>query len=168
MRPVVTAAVLVLLWVGGCSEPAAEGPEGSVVVSFGDREVGDREVVAEVAATPSERGRGLQHRDHLPRDAGMLFLFPERREGGFWMKDTLIPLSIAFLREDGREGDVARYEVVAILDMEPCEADPCPSYEPGLPYDAALEVNQSWFAEAGVEVGDRARVEGRDGAGRNG
>lgn len=163
MRPVVTAAVLVLLWVGGCSEPAAEGPEGSVVVSFGDREV-----VAEVAATPSERQRGLQHREHLPRDAGMLFLFPELREGGFWMKDTLIPLSIAFLREDGRKGDVARYEVVAILDMEPCEADPCPSYEPGLPYDAALEVNQSWFAEAGVEVGDQARVEGRGGAGGGG
>lgn len=125
------------------------GVRDSVTVDFGDARV-----TAEVADTPEERRRGLMGRTSLEADTGMLFLFEESTSGGFWMKDTLIPLSIAFMRS--AEG--AGFRVVAILEMEPCEADPCPTYEPGTSYDAALEVNQGWFAETGVGVGDEATV----------
>jgi uncharacterized membrane protein (UPF0127 family) len=72
------------------------------------------------------------------------------------MKDTLIPLSFAFLEE--RDED--RYRVLEILDMEPCVEDPCPLYDPGIAYDAALEVNQGWFERARVGPGAEARIEG--------
>lgn len=95
-----------------------------------------------VADTPELRQRGLTGVESLPQEAGMLFLFPEDTQSGFWMKDTLIPLSIAFLGADGT--------VLAVLDMEPCEADPCPTYSPGVSYRAALEVNQGRFDDLGL------------------
>ena len=79
----------------------------------------------EVADTQEEREVGLMNRESLPADAGMIFVF-EEDTGGFWMKDTLIPLSIAFAAADGT--------IVSILDMDPCEADPCEIYDPGVPY----------------------------------
>ena len=66
------------------------------------------------------------------------------------MKDTLIPLSIAFWDEDGR--------IVGIQDMEPCTADPCPTYGSPEPYVGALEVNQGFFDEHGVVIGDRIEL----------
>lgn len=95
-----------------------------------------------VADTPELRQRGLTGVEDLPQEAGMLFLFPQDTSNGFWMKDTLIPLSIAFLAADGT--------VLAVLDMEPCEADPCPTYRPGVSYRAALEVNQGRFDDLGL------------------
>jgi uncharacterized membrane protein (UPF0127 family) len=63
------------------------------------------------------------------------------------MKDTLIPLSIAFWGDDGT--------VLAILEMDPCTANPCPTYAPGMAYMYALEMNAGWFHEHRVEIGDR-------------
>lgn len=128
---------------------ATPGVLDEVVVEFDGARV-----TAEVADTAEERRRGLMGREELAPDAGMLFLFEGPSSGGFWMKDTLVPLSIAFLRSV----DGSRFRVVSILEMEPCEADPCPTYDPETTYDAALEVDQGWFAEAGVEVGAEARV----------
>ena len=91
------------------------------------------------------------HRESLPEDAGMIFLFEEEITGGFWMKNTLIPLSIAFVGADG--------EILRILDMEPCAADPCEIYDPGVAYASALEVNQGAFASWGVEEGDLLTLE---------
>jgi uncharacterized membrane protein (UPF0127 family) len=125
-------------------------PLDTVEVAFGPRAV-----VAEVADEHEERILGLMHRPTLGDDAGMLFVFPAKSSGGFWMKNTLIPLSIAYM---GRTDDDS-FEVLAILDMEPCTADPCPSYPPGLTYDATLEVNQGWFDDAGVAAGDEARLD---------
>lgn len=107
-------------------------------------------VNAEVADTPERQQLGLMHRTELADDAGMVFLFFQDTSAGFWMKNTLIPLSIAFFEGNG--------EIVALLDMEPCETDPCPTYEPGATYRGALEVNQGAFEEWGVEVGDIVRV----------
>ena len=106
----------------------------------------------EIAENEDQRAHGLMERSHLPADAGMMFLYPERQEptAGFWMYRTLIPLDIAFLDDDGR--------IVAIRAMEPC-ASPnprvCRIYEPGVPYRSALEVNRGYFARHGVELGDR-------------
>jgi uncharacterized protein len=100
----------------------------------------------EVAATDEERARGLMHRKSLDDDAGMLFLFFEPTSSGFWMKNTLIPLSIAFFDRDG--------EILKILDMTPCKTESCPLYYPHVEYFGALEVNRGAFDDWGVEEGD--------------
>jgi uncharacterized protein len=102
------------------------------------------------AHTPDRRRRGLMERTELPREAGMVFRYPADSESGFWMKNTLIPLSIAYFDADG--------VVHTVLDMEPCEADPCPSYPPGAPFRGALEVNQGFFADIGLEPGWRVEL----------
>lgn len=104
-------------------------------------------VTVEVADTPEERRIGLMFRDELAADAGMLFVYDAPATGGLWMKDTIIPLSAAFLDESGR--------IVALVDMEPCTADPCPRYAPNAAYRGALEVNLGAFEDWGVAVGDR-------------
>jgi uncharacterized membrane protein (UPF0127 family) len=105
---------------------------------------GGATIEAKVADQPDRRQQGLMHVPELPDGVGMLFLFEEPRTGGFWMKNTLVPLDIAYLR-DG--------EVVSVMQMEPCEEDPCPTYDPGVEYDAAVEVAQGTLAEAGIEEG---------------
>jgi len=89
-------------------------------------------------------------RTRLDDDAGMLFQWSDDTNASFWMKDTLIPLSIAFVSAEGR--------VLALLDMDPCRADPCPVYYPHVSYRTALEVKQGAFARWGVRIGDRARL----------
>ena len=106
-------------------------------------------VRVEVADSPIERERGLMDRTSLDADGGMVFLFDD--EGGavtarFWMKDTRIPLSIAFWDAQG--------SILAIHDMDPCAADPCPTYGAPAPYVGALEVDQGFFDEHEIHVGD--------------
>ena len=126
-------------------------PEATGPVVLIETSAGEVVVPVEVADSQDEREVGLMNRESLAADAGMLFLFDDDTAGGFWMKNTLIPLSIAFADADGT--------IVSILDMEPCEADPCEIYDPGVPYRSALEVNQGAFADWGVEVGDRLTLE---------
>jgi hypothetical protein len=124
------------------TEPEQSGPVVLLETAGGEEVV----VRVEVADTDDERQVGLMNRESLPEDAGMIFLFDEDVSGGFWMKNTLIPLSIAFADANGT--------IVRILDMEPCETDPCPTYEPGVFYRSALEVNQGAFEDWGVAEGD--------------
>jgi uncharacterized membrane protein (UPF0127 family) len=105
----------------------------------------------EIADSDEERRVGLMNRESLSEDAGMIFLFPRDTRGGFWMKDTLVPLSIAFVDRGG--------EILRILDMEPCRADPCRVYDPGVAFRSALEVNRGAFERWGVEEGDRLTLE---------
>lgn len=128
------------------SEGEAEGPRVLI-----ETDAGEVEVAVEVADDDGERQVGLMNRESLPADAGMIFLFEADSSGGFWMKNTLIPLSIAFVDSGGT--------ILRILDMEPCEADPCEIYDPGVFYRSALEVNQGAFDRLGVEEGDRLRLE---------
>jgi uncharacterized protein len=91
--------------------------------------------------------QGLMGRRSLAPDAGMLFVFPRPTRAAFWTKDTLLPLSIAFVDARGR--------IVRILDMAPCRAEPCPLYRSGVPVKSALEVNRGAFARWGVHRGAR-------------
>lgn len=107
-----------------------------------------------VADSSARRQHGLMEVAELPDGVGMLFVGYDRdRTGGFWMKDTLVPLTIAYLAEDGT--------IVDLVDMAPCEADPCPSYPPDASYRSALEVRQGWFAEH--DIGEGAVVHRRQG-----
>lgn len=147
MRPRLALSVLMLVCLASCS--GGNDVEGPRVVI--ETRAGEQEVAVEVADTNAERQRGLMERTSLAADAGMVFLFPSETSGGFWMKNTLIPLSIAFYDADGR--------IVRILDMEPCRGDPCPVYDPGVAYVGALEVNQGAFRRWNVSEGDRLRLE---------
>jgi uncharacterized membrane protein (UPF0127 family) len=85
----------------------------------------------ELALTPSQRSLGLMHRRRAPAD-GMLFVFPVDTTGGFWMKNTLVPLTIVFFDRDGQR--------VRRLSMTPCRTTSCPVYDPGRRYRFALEL----------------------------
>lgn len=101
----------------------------------------------EVAADPASRARGLMEREQVPPGTGMVFLYPDDVAEAFWMKNTLVPLSIAFVAADGR--------VVSVAEMTPCKADPCPSYAPAGPYRYAVELAAGSFGAAGVGPGAR-------------
>lgn len=104
---------------------------------------------AEIAADDPARTRGLMAREELGENEGMLFVFDGERTLNFIMDNTLLPLSIAYIDAEGR--------IVDIQDMEPLSDESYPSAEPA---QYALEVNQGFFAERGVEVGDRVRLPG--------
>jgi uncharacterized protein len=102
----------------------------------------------EVANTSALRSRGLMQRTRVPRD-GMLFVFPETTTGGFWMKNTLVPLTIVFFDSAGKR--------VRKLSMTPCRKDPCPIYDPGRPYRFALELRAS-DTRRGLTIGPRTAL----------
>jgi uncharacterized protein len=104
-------------------------------------------VSLEVAADEAARERGLSNRGELPSGTGMAFLFPGDTTVAFWMKDTLVPLQIAFVAADGR--------VVGLFEMSPCRAGPCPTYAPARPYRYAVELPSGAFTAAGIREGDR-------------
>ena len=104
-------------------------------------------LTVEIADTPDRRALGLMNRESLPDDAGMLFVWPEDTASGFWMKDTLVPLSVAFIDADGK--------IVDIQDLEPL--DETLHHSPA-PYRYAVEANQGWFAEHGISPGDTATL----------
>jgi uncharacterized membrane protein (UPF0127 family) len=102
----------------------------------------------EVADTAASRAQGLMNRTRLPEDAGMLFIFEETGNWGFWMKNTLIPLSIAFIGPDWR--------IVDVVDMAVADdpkTGPFPIYQSQKPFKYALEVNQGYFKRKGLGIG---------------
>ena len=102
---------------------------------------------AQVAARPDERMTGLMHRKSMPQHEGMLFVFEQPSQQCFWMKNTLLPLSIAFIADDGR--------IVNIDEMAPQTLDSHCSKEP---VRYVLEMNTGWFARKGIKAG--AKLEG--------
>jgi uncharacterized membrane protein (UPF0127 family) len=101
-------------------------------------------VRAEVVSDPGTRAQGLMYRKSMAQNAGMLFIFDEAAVHCMWMKNTLIPLSVAFIDDRGA--------IVNIADMEPqTEASHCAAQ----PVRYALEMNRGWFASRGVKPGNR-------------
>ncbi len=138
LSPVRTALAMLLLLLTCCGrDPGGARLEVHPLV------VGNQRIRVEVAATAADRHRGLMHRTSLPEDDGMLFMFPVEKMRGFWMKDTPLPLSIAFADAGG--------QIVHIAELEPHSTDPVWS---GRPAKLALEMNRGWFARRGVFVGD--------------
>ena len=106
----------------------------------------DKEIWVEVAKTPTERAKGLMGRKHLGPEEGMFFVFETEDYHSFWMKDTLIPPSIAFIDKSGR--------IVRITDMKPLSLA---SHTPPVPVLYALEMKKGWFSANGIKVGDILR-----------
>lgn len=100
-------------------------------------------LTVEVAATPAARSQGLMFRESLPEDHGMLFIWPREQWIAMWMKNTAIPLSVAFIDRE--------FRILNIADMEPFSTQRHASSAPAL---FALEVQRGWFARHGVGAGD--------------
>ena len=132
MRALFLVAALVPAAVSGQQNPVAEITAGMYRIR------------AEVVADYATRARGLMHRQALPQNAGMLFIFDDHAIHCMWMKNTLIPLSVAFIDDRGA--------IVNIADMEPhSEASHCAAQ----PMKYALEMNRGWFAARGIQPGAR-------------
>jgi uncharacterized membrane protein (UPF0127 family) len=147
-----TTAAAALAQSQGTSQveaPAATGTEVSPlpVLTIIDSAGEMVPVEVEIADTEAERQTGLMGRTVLPQDAGMLFVFEGEQPLSFWMKDTFIPLSIAYIDAQGR--------IVDIQDMQPLDEIPHLSASPA---QYALEVNQGFFEDRGITVGDTVEL----------
>jgi hypothetical protein len=111
--------------------------------------VNGEQLLVEIAATPPQRSCGLSFRVHLPANHGMLFVYPDVGIREFWMKDTRIPLDIAFLAQGG--------QIVEIYQMSP--ADPEYRYRSVQPVAFALEVAGGWFEAHDVHIGDAITIQ---------
>ena len=98
----------------------------------------------QVAATPEQRQIGLMFRKDMPQHEGMIFIFDQPAQQCFWMKNTLLPLSAAFIADDGT--------IVNIEDMKPLVLD---SHCSAKPVRYVLEMNKGWFAKKGVQAGSK-------------
>jgi len=141
----VTPYILVAMLVGSAIFFAISC-KGSTVAFSNDGHVASLNV--EVASTPSERAEGLMGRKALAVDSGMLFDFGGDANAAFYMKNTSIPLSIAFIDSSGK--------VLSIRDMKPFDLTPI---EPPGTYRYAIEVNQGWFAGHGIKPGVTATID---------
>jgi uncharacterized protein len=118
-----------------------------------DLQIKGHKLKAEVAADNNSRTIGLMNRFSLKPDHGMLFVFEQSQPQAFWMRNTFVPLSIAYLDSKG--------VIVNIEDMKPRDESTHPSAAPAM---FALEMKQGWFKERGIAAGDA--LEGLDKAGR--
>ncbi|MCK5460627.1 DUF192 domain-containing protein [Candidatus Gracilibacteria bacterium] len=111
-------------------------------------EIGGETFLVEVVDTPQERRDGLMFRKSMPLDKGMLFIFEAETLKTFWMKNTLLPLKIIWISEEGI--------VVDIQNAEPCRANPCKTYRGKSNAKMVLEVNQSVLET--LEIGDMIKI----------
>ena len=110
-------------------------------------QIGNQQFTLEVAATPKSQQLGLMHRQSMPADRGMIFVFPQERQLSFWMKNTLIPLDIVYADKAGK--------VVSVKQMKPMDETPVPSDAPA---KYAIELNQGTANRVGVKVGDVLQI----------
>lgn len=132
-----TAVLPAVLWAQGGGQPQLDLPR----MTLG---AGLHQINAQVAELPQTRQIGLMHRKQMPQHEGMLFVFEQSQRQCFWMKNTLLPLTIAFLDDDGT--------IVNLADMQPLALD---SHCSARPVRLVLEMNQGWFAHKGLAAGSR-------------
>jgi uncharacterized membrane protein (UPF0127 family) len=107
---------------------------------------GMHQIEVQLAVTPAQRQTGLMFRKEMPQGEGMLFIFEEPTRQCFWMKNTLLPLTAAFVADDGT--------IVNLADMKPQTTD---SHCSDKPVRYVLEMNVGWFAKKGIKAGSRLR-----------
>jgi len=154
-RVIVLLAVLVLAacahapaTAGPVPNPSLDLPQGNLTVAgAGEPKLS---LHVQIAETTQSREQGLMGVKKMPDQVGMAFLFGEPATTGFWMKDTLIPLDIAFW--DGKGG------IVATSTMTPCTTDSCPVYQPPTSYVGSVEMNAGLLAATGIKAGDRVTL----------
>lgn len=137
---VTTAIMIVFFAAAGCRDELNTG----IVFGEGEVTIGGRTIKVLEAITGPQMAQGLMYRRSLDVDRGMIFIYPHPVSSPFWMKDTHIPLSIAFINSDGI--------IISIQKMEP--DNDRRTYPPPRPFLYALEMNQGWFERNNIRVGD--------------
>ncbi|MFZ3124619.1 MAG: DUF192 domain-containing protein [Acidovorax sp.] len=133
-------ATVLALWT--TATPAQDGPQ--LALQRVELTAGMHRIDAQVAQTPQERQTGLMYRQEMPAHEGMLFIFDQPGVQCFWMKNTLLPLTAAFVADDGT--------IVNLADMKPQTTD---SHCSARPVRYVLEMNQGWFGKKGIKAGFR-------------
>lgn len=135
--------LLAVLWTGWSGARATDG-EPQLDLPRVQLSAGMHLIDAQVAQTPGQRQTGLMFRDDMPQKEGMLFVFEQPGVQCFWMKNTRLPLTAAFVADDGT--------IVNLANMKPQTTDPHCSVKP---VRYVLEMNQGWFSKRGVKAGFR-------------
>jgi uncharacterized membrane protein (UPF0127 family) len=144
-------AIAMVLVATACTHTIVDVTRPTTHVVFSTDGGSAAELSVGVAETPEQRQQGLSGIKRLHTGYGMAFSYEQPTTDEFWMKDTLIPLSVAFVRTDGT--------IVAIRKMIPCTADPCPTYASPEPYTLAIEASPGWFRSNHIAPGDSAALE---------
>lgn len=118
--------------------------------------ISGHEIKVEIAKTDEERSRGLMRRRQLDQNSGMLFIFDKDKLLSFWMKNTFIPLSIAFMSSNCTIVDIQKMYPHSLLIKD------LPTYTSKKPAKYALEVNQGWFSKNKIKVGDKLNCKNRE------
>jgi uncharacterized membrane protein (UPF0127 family) len=136
--------LLSLVLLAASTAQAQEGPQ--LNLQRVKLSAGMHQIDAQVALTPQQRAIGLMHRKEMPAHEGMLFVFEQAGVQCFWMKNTLLPLTAAFVADDG--------SIVNLADMKPQTTD---SHCSAKPVRYVLEMNQGWFAKRNIQAGAQLR-----------
>ncbi|HVR41109.1 MAG TPA: DUF192 domain-containing protein [Thermoanaerobaculia bacterium] len=147
-----------------CAKPNAPAAPATAPATQSQAEVNGPRVIfpdgfvvhVELATNDETRAQGLMYRDRLRPGAGMLFLFTSDGDYPFWMKNTLIPLDMIWIDQQKKVAHVK-------VNVPPCKADPCPSYDPQATARYVLEVAGGVSKEHGLKAGDVLRFEEVDG-----
>jgi uncharacterized membrane protein (UPF0127 family) len=136
--------IILLLWIGVHAN--AQQRTGVITVRF-------FQITVEIADTPASRTQGLMGRRALPINHGMLFVFERPERQCFWMKNTLIPLSVAFVADDG-----------TLVNLDEMKAQTLNAHCSEKPVRYVLEMNTGWFAKKGLKAGNRLQGQPFDSA----
>lgn len=140
MPPALAALLAAVLGLWTTATPAQNGPQ--LTLQRVELSAGMHRIDAQVAQSPQERQTGLMYRQEMPAQEGMLFVFEQPGVQCFWMKNTLLPLTAAFVADDGT--------IVNLADMKPQTTD---SHCSARPVRYVLEMNQGWFGKKGIKAG---------------
>ncbi len=143
-----TVALFMLVFFCVCCGAEADEDGAGIGLPTTTITIGSKQLTVEIASTHEQRRVGLMHRKSMPEDHGMLFVFDPPEPVNFWMKNTYIPLSTAFVTDDG--------VVVKMADMEPLSER---HHTPDVPVQYVIEVNKGWFKKAGLRVGARVDID---------
>ena len=141
MKPLVSYLIPLVLVLAG---PALAEDNPQLNLPRTQITAGIYQIDAQVAQTPEQQSTGLMFRREMPQQEGMLFVFPQPSGLCFWMKNTLLPLTAAFVADDGT--------IVNLADMKPQTTD---SHCATKPVRYVLEMNQGWFAKRGIKAGSK-------------
>ena len=144
LKKTTTLLALGLAFACACAGAAAQQGEPQMNLPRTELHAGMYRISAQLAAAPREREIGLMYRKQMPEHEGMLFAFEVPGVQCFWMKNTLLPLTAAFVADDGT--------IVNLADMQPQTED---SHCSAKPVRFVLEMNQGWFAKKGLKSGAR-------------
>jgi uncharacterized protein len=156
---IVSLYTLVVALVAACGggasstptpSPLPTGQDGAPLtrLTFVNKDGSEVDLLVETVDTPEERSVGLMHRESMPENQGMLFIFEQEGKYTFYMRNTLVPLSIAFIEGEGA--------IVEIEDMQPL--DDKTLHSPDEEYLYAIEANQGWFSRNGIAAGSEVRI----------